>query len=128
MLNRFVADYLDGLAAADFAPTPRVAGRLASYDGLLMEATGLSLPVGTVCRVGGHGDSSVLCSRLAPPPRPGPRVLSTVDDAQPGASPPVSCATARDWQSSTTPPHCVLVGSVLDTPPPRRYAPVARCP
>ncbi|MGJ3648420.1 FliI/YscN family ATPase [Sphingomonas sp. GlSt437] len=52
MLNRFVADYLDGLAAADFAPTPRVAGRLASYDGLLMEATGLSLPVGTVCAIG----------------------------------------------------------------------------
>ncbi|MBB4152335.1 flagellum-specific ATP synthase [Sphingomonas jinjuensis] len=59
MLNRFTADYLDTLGHADFRPTPSVSGRLASYDGLLMEAVGLSLPVGTVCRVGGHGDSFV---------------------------------------------------------------------
>ncbi len=52
MLNRFTADYLDGVAGADFAPRPRVSGRLASFDGLLMEATGLSLPVGTVCSIG----------------------------------------------------------------------------
>ena len=52
MLNRFTADYLDGVARADFAPRPRVSGRLASFDGLLMEATGLTLPVGTVCSVG----------------------------------------------------------------------------
>ena len=52
MLNRFTADYLDTLANADFRPTPKVAGKLASYDGLLMEAVGLTLPVGTVCRVG----------------------------------------------------------------------------
>lgn len=52
MLNRFTADYLDGLAQADFTPSPRASGRLASFDGLLMEATGLSLPVGTVCAVG----------------------------------------------------------------------------
>ena len=52
MLNRFTADYLDSVAHADFAPSPRVSGRLASFDGLLMEATGLSLPVGTVCAVG----------------------------------------------------------------------------
>ena len=52
MLTRFAGDYLDGLAAADWAPKPRVAGRLATYDGLLMEAVGLTLPVGTVCTVG----------------------------------------------------------------------------
>ena len=52
MLNRFTADYLDTLGTADFRPTPKVSGRLASYDGLLMEAVGLSLPVGTVCQVG----------------------------------------------------------------------------
>ena len=54
MLNRFTADYLDALGNADFRPAPKVAGRLASYDGLLMEAVGLTLPVGTVCRVGDH--------------------------------------------------------------------------
>ena len=52
MFNRFAADYLDTLALADFAPRPRISGRLAAFDGLLMEAIGLTLPVGTVCRVG----------------------------------------------------------------------------
>jgi len=52
MLNRFTADYLDGLACRDFRPQPKVSGRLSSYDGLLMEAVGLSLPVGTVCAIG----------------------------------------------------------------------------
>ncbi len=52
MLNRFTTDYLETLSQADFAPRPVVAGRLASYDGLLMEAVGLSLPVGTVCAIG----------------------------------------------------------------------------
>ena len=52
MLNRYAGDYLDALAAADVRPRARVSGRLASYDGLLMEAVGLSLPVGTVCRIG----------------------------------------------------------------------------
>ena len=47
MLNRFVADYLETLAQADFRPVPKVAGRLLSCDGLLMEATGLTVPVGT---------------------------------------------------------------------------------
>ena len=55
MLNRFTADYLESLGAADFRPAPKVAGRLASYDGLLMEAVGLTLPVGTVCRIGDAG-------------------------------------------------------------------------
>ncbi|RYE88647.1 MAG: flagellum-specific ATP synthase FliI, partial [Hyphomicrobiales bacterium] len=52
MLNRFTEDYIDGLGCGDFAGKPRVSGRLASYDGLLMEAVGLSLPVGTVCAIG----------------------------------------------------------------------------
>ena len=52
MLHRFTADYLESLGNADFRPAPKVAGRLASYDGLLMEAVGLTLPVGTVCRIG----------------------------------------------------------------------------
>ena len=52
MLNRFTTDYLETLGLADFRPAPRIAGRLASYDGLLMEAGGLTLPVGTVCQVG----------------------------------------------------------------------------
>jgi flagellum-specific ATP synthase len=52
MLNRFAAEYLDTLAAAPCAPRAQVSGRLSSCDGLLMEAVGLSLPVGTICRVG----------------------------------------------------------------------------
>lgn len=52
MLNRFTSDYLEALGAADLAPRPKVAGRLASYDGLLMEAVGLSLSVGTICAIG----------------------------------------------------------------------------
>ncbi|MFS0772243.1 FliI/YscN family ATPase [Sphingomonas sp. 1P08PE] len=60
MLNRFTADYLGTLANADFRPTPTVSGRLASYDGLLMEAVGLTLPVGTVCRIGDTVDAEVI--------------------------------------------------------------------
>jgi flagellum-specific ATP synthase len=59
VLNRFTADYLETLSAADFRPTPKVSGRLSSYDGLLMEAVGLSLPVGTICEIGGYGDAKV---------------------------------------------------------------------
>ena len=59
MLNRFTADYLETLGVADFRPTPKVSGRLSSYDGLLMEAVGLSLPVGTICELGGHADAKV---------------------------------------------------------------------
>jgi flagellum-specific ATP synthase len=55
MLNRFTEDYLGQMGAAGFSPQPRVSGRLASYDGLLMEATGLTLPVGTVCAIGNGG-------------------------------------------------------------------------
>ncbi|MES2754247.1 MAG: FliI/YscN family ATPase [Pseudomonadota bacterium] len=60
MLNRFTSEYLDGLANADFAPKPKVSGRLASFDGLLMEAVGLTLPVGTVCRVGDQVEAEVI--------------------------------------------------------------------
>jgi flagellum-specific ATP synthase len=60
MLTRFTADYLDGLAHADFMPKPKVSGRLASFDGLLMEAVGLNLPVGTVCRVGDQVEAEVI--------------------------------------------------------------------
>ena len=52
MLNRFTSDYLESLGASDFAPKRKISGRLASFDGLLMEAIGLTLPVGTVCLVG----------------------------------------------------------------------------
>ena len=60
MLNRFTADYLETLAATAPAPRARVSGRLSSYDGLLMEAVGLSLPVGTVCRVGDQVEAEVI--------------------------------------------------------------------
>ena len=56
MLTRFAGDYLDTLAGVEWHPRPRVSGKLASYDGLLMEAVGLSVPVGTVCTVG-DGDA-----------------------------------------------------------------------
>ncbi len=59
MLNRFTADYLETLGIADFTPAPQVSGRLSSFDGLLMEAVGLTLPVGTVCQVGGLHDAKV---------------------------------------------------------------------
>jgi flagellum-specific ATP synthase len=51
MLKRFAEDYLSSLAM-DFTPQPQVIGRLASFDGLLMEAVGITVPVGTVCRIG----------------------------------------------------------------------------
>ncbi|KTT75521.1 FliI/YscN family ATPase [Sphingomonas endophytica] len=59
MLNRFASDYLDTLALSGTRPKARVSGRLSSYDGLLMEAVGLSLPVGTVCRIGAEGGGQV---------------------------------------------------------------------
>src|SRR3546814_5900481 len=58
VLNRFTEDYLATIGGADFAPRPKVSGRLASFDGLLMEAVGLQLPVGTVCAVGGDNGAS----------------------------------------------------------------------
>ncbi|KQM96768.1 MULTISPECIES: FliI/YscN family ATPase [unclassified Sphingomonas] len=64
MLNHFAEDYLGALAPTGYRPQARVAGRLASYDGLLMEAVGLSLPVGTVCQVatgdGGHIEAEAI--------------------------------------------------------------------
>jgi flagellum-specific ATP synthase len=58
MLNRFTTDYLETIGNTDFTPRPKVCGRLASFDGLLMEAVGLTLPVGTVCAVGGEDGTS----------------------------------------------------------------------
>lgn len=60
MLNRFASDYLDTLATTDFRPRASVAGRLSACDGLLMEAIGLQLPVGTVCRVGDDVEAEVI--------------------------------------------------------------------
>ena len=60
MLNSFTTDYLDTLAATDIAARPRVSGRLSSFDGLLMEAIGLQLSVGTVCRVGDSVEAEVI--------------------------------------------------------------------
>jgi flagellum-specific ATP synthase len=59
VLNRFAEDYLESLGTADFVPQPKISGRLASFDGLLMEAVGLNLPVGTVCQVGATGGARV---------------------------------------------------------------------
>jgi len=59
MLNRFAEDYLESLGTSGFVPQPKISGRLASFDGLLMEAIGLNLPVGTVCQVGATGDAKV---------------------------------------------------------------------
>ncbi len=60
MLTAFAADYLSGLSRADFAPKPTISGRLSSCDGLLMEAVGLSLPVGTICSVGDTVEAEVI--------------------------------------------------------------------
>ena len=60
MLNDFAETYLAGLSVSDFAPRARVSGRLASCDGLLMEAVGLSLPVGTICTVGDVVEAEVI--------------------------------------------------------------------
>jgi len=59
MLNRFAEDYLESIGTAGFVPQPKISGRLASFDGLLMEAVGLNLPVGTVCQVGAAGGAKV---------------------------------------------------------------------
>jgi len=64
MLNRFTTDYLETLGVADFRPTAKVSGRLASYDGLLMEAVGLSLPVGTICEIGGGSANDTGAARV----------------------------------------------------------------
>ena len=60
MLNEFASSYLEGLNFGGFKPAARVSGRLSSFDGLLMEAVGLSLPVGTVCSVGGVVEAEVI--------------------------------------------------------------------
>ncbi|WP_174286044.1 FliI/YscN family ATPase [Sphingomonas bacterium] len=59
MLNRFATQYLETLGQAPLVPAPMVSGLLASFDGLLMEAVGLTLPVGTICRVGADGADGI---------------------------------------------------------------------
>jgi flagellum-specific ATP synthase len=51
MPGRFAAALLADIETSDFVPRFRVHGRLAAFDGLLMEAVGLTVPVGTVCTI-----------------------------------------------------------------------------
>lgn len=53
-----IAALLGGLGGLRLDTAPAQAGRLTSYDGLLMEASGLSVPVGTVCSVETVGDAA----------------------------------------------------------------------
>lgn len=49
--NCYVASALSTLATLPRDLAPRLAGTLTGYDGLMLEAMGLTVPVGTVCRV-----------------------------------------------------------------------------
>src|SRR3546814_9389803 len=49
---------LAGLGRLTIDTAPEQIGRLTSYDGLLLEASGLSAPVGTVCSIETAGDSA----------------------------------------------------------------------
>jgi len=51
MAGHFATALLADIETSDFTPRFRVRGRLAAFDGLLMEAVGLIVPVGTVCTV-----------------------------------------------------------------------------
>ena len=51
----FAQAVLRDMESCDFTPKPVVRGRLAAFDGLLMEAVGLVVPVGTVCTVDAPG-------------------------------------------------------------------------
>lgn len=46
-----IAGLLSGLNRLRINTMPEMVGRVTSYDGLLLEASGLSVPVGTVCRI-----------------------------------------------------------------------------
>ena len=46
-----IADLLGGIGRTPVDTAPLQIGRLTSYDGLLLEASGLAAPVGTVCRI-----------------------------------------------------------------------------
>ena len=46
-----IADLLGGIGRTSVDTAPLQIGRLTSYDGLLLEASGLAAPVGTVCRI-----------------------------------------------------------------------------
>ncbi len=50
-----LAGLIDRASALRLDAAPVRTGALVSYDGLLMQATGIAVPVGTVCRVGEHG-------------------------------------------------------------------------
>src|SRR3546814_5695923 len=49
---------LAGLGRLTIDTAPEQIGRLTSYDGLLLEASGLSAPLGTVCSIETAGDSA----------------------------------------------------------------------
>lgn len=53
-----LAGMLAGLGRLTIDTAPEQIGRLTSYDGLLLEASGLSAPVGTVCSIETAGDSA----------------------------------------------------------------------
>jgi len=59
VLGKFTDDLLDNLTLPGFTPAPRTTGRLSSFDGLLMEAVGLALPVGMVCSVDTSNGSTI---------------------------------------------------------------------
>ena len=46
-----IADLLGGIGRTPVDTAPLQIGRLTSYDGTLLEASGLAAPVGTVCRI-----------------------------------------------------------------------------
>jgi flagellum-specific ATP synthase len=51
MLSDYASDVLDRFAKARIAMTPKMTARLSSFDGLLMESIGLSMPIGMICAV-----------------------------------------------------------------------------
>ena len=54
MLNAF-GGLLDGMAAVQPDFTPARYGLLTACDGGLLEVSGLSVPIGTMCRIGSLG-------------------------------------------------------------------------
>lgn len=50
-MNPLLARLGTGLAQAALAPPPRIAGRVLRYDGLVVEATGIPVSPGTLCRI-----------------------------------------------------------------------------
>lgn len=50
-MNPLLSGIGAGLSAAALAPRPRISGRVLRYDGLVVEATGLPVSPGTLCRI-----------------------------------------------------------------------------